>query len=173
MGKRSNFKRMPRDLYRTFDPRALAALAPHLAPGTEFVEPCAGAFDLAAQLIAAGHWCMDASDIKPLTPGIRRANALKMKPQPYAIITNPPWTRKLLHEMILHFITVAPEAWLLFDASWFHTDQAIGYLRYCSDVVTVGRLLWIPGTTMRGKDDVAWYRFSRDATGEIRAWPKR
>lgn len=174
VGKRSKFKRMPRDLYRTFDPRALDALGPHLAPGTEFVEPCAGAFDLAAQLIAAGHWCVDASDIHPLTPGIRKADALQLQPTPFPIITNPPWSRKILHAMIAHFVTVAPEAWLLFDASWFHTDQARPYLVHCTDVVTVGRLLWIPGTTMRGKDDCAWYRFTpqRSSNG-ITAWPKR
>lgn len=173
MAKRSNFKRLPRDLYCTIDMRAGDALAPHLAAGTKFIEPCAGAWDLAAQLVAHGHICMDASDMKPLTDGVRKADALKLQPQPYAVITNPPWTRKVMHPMILRFLTSAPEAWLLFDANWFHTDQAIPYLRYCTDVVTIGRLLWIPGTTTRGKDDAAWYRFTRDATGEIRAWPKQ
>jgi hypothetical protein len=153
---------MPRDLYRTFDPRALVALAPHLQPGTEFVEPCAGAYDLAAQLVAAGHWCMDASDIKPLSPGIRKADALKLKTQPYSIITNPPWSRKLLHEMILHFITAAPEVWLLFDADWIHTQQAMQFLPYLRKVVSIGRLRWIPGTKMDGKDNCCFYLFDNN-----------
>lgn len=163
---------MPRDLYRTVDDRAGNALAPHLAADTQFIEPCAGAFDLAAQLIAHGHICMDASDVVPLAPGIRKADALKMKRQPHLIITNPPWKRELLHAMILHFIDVAPACWLLFDSNWFHTDQARPYLQHCTDYATAGRMLWIPGTGVRSKDDASWYRFSLDATGEIRAWPK-
>jgi hypothetical protein len=164
---------MSRDLYRTIDPRAVSALAPFLAAETEFIEPCAGAFDLGAQLVAAGHWCMDASDIKPLMTGIRTADALELQPQGHTIITNPPWSRPLLHKLIMHFMHCAPEAWLLFDADWFHTDQARPYLAHCTDFVSIGRLLWIPETKMRGKDNAAWYRFSAQATGEIRAWPKR
>lgn len=173
IGRRSNFKRMPRDLYRTFDPRAVAALLPHLAPETEFIEPCAGAYDLAAQLIAAGHICMAASDIHPLTAGIDQADALSITAQRFAIITNPPWSRPLLHQMILHFVTIAPEVWLLLDATWFHTEQAKALLKHCTDVVTIGRMNWVPGTTMRSKDDSCWYRFTRAESEWVRAWPKR
>jgi hypothetical protein len=173
LGKRSNFKRFPRDLYRTIDPRAGNALAPHLAPDTKFVEPCAGAWDLAAQLVALGHFCAASSDIKPLVPGIAKSNALKLKPQPHIIITNPPWRRDLLHKMIAHFITIAPACWLLFDADWFHTRQAVPFMPYLTDYVAVGRLLWIPGTTTRGKDNAAWYRFQAEPTEGVRAWPLR
>lgn len=172
MGKRSKFKRIPRDLYRTFDPRAGAAIAPHLAPGTQFIEPCAGAWDLAAQLVAMGHVCMADSDIKPLTPGTPKINALKLKPQPFPIITNPPWSRPLLHKMIEHFTSIAPHCWLLFDADWFHTNQAVPFMPWLTDYVAIGRLVWIPGTTTRGKDNAAWYRFERDHDrGGITAWP--
>ncbi len=55
MAKRSDgdFERIPNDLYRTWDPRAVRALLPHLAPRTRFVEPCAGAGDLIDQLVNA------------------------------------------------------------------------------------------------------------------------
>jgi len=172
LGKRSNFKRIPRDLYRTIDPRAGDALARLLEPETRFIEPCAGHYDLAAQLIAHGHTCMDASDIKA-TPGVRRADALKLKPQPHQIITNPPWRRDLLHAMIMHFMQIAPAAWLLFDADWFHTAQAKPYLAYCTDYAAIGRLLWIPDTTMRGKDNAAWYRFTPHGSNRITAWPQQ
>lgn len=173
MAKRSNFKRFPRDLYRTIDPRAGDALAPHLHPETPFIEPCAGAFDLAAQLIAHGHICMAATDLKPLVPGVTKANALKLKPQPYQIITNPPWRRDWLHPMINHFTSIAPAVWLLFDADWFHTKQAIPFMHMLTDYVAVGRLLWIPGTTTRGKDNAAWYRFTAQGSNGITAWPQR
>lgn len=177
IGKRENksirmFPRLERDFYPTIDPRAYRALAPHLLPETSFIEPCAGAFDLAAQLIAAGHTCESATDIAPQVPYVGEADALKISAQPHAIITNPPWSRPLLHQMIEHFISIAPYTWLLLDADWFHTNQARPLLRHCTDYVAVGRLLWIPGTSTRGKDNAAWYRFEQGGNGRgIRAWP--
>lgn len=168
MGKRTKhgkFKRVDRDFYRTVDIRAGNALAPHLAADTQFIEPCAGAFDLAAQLIAHGHICMAATDLAPQSPGISQADAFLLQPQPHLIITNPPWRRDLLHALILHFIAVAPACWLLFDADWLHTDQAIPFMVHCTDYVPVGRLLWIPGTTTRAKDNASWYRFEANRGG--------
>lgn len=151
----------------------MRALGPLLAPETEFIEPCAGAFDLAALLIAAGHWCMDASDIEPMAPGIRKANALKLKPQPYPIITNTPWARPIMHQMIEHFVTVAPAVYLLIDADWFHTQQAIPLLNaHCTDYLAIGRLHWERDKPISGKDNAAWYRFQQGGNGKgIKAWP--
>jgi len=172
LGKRSSFERKPRDYYPTIDPRAVRALAPFLAAETQFIEPCAGAFDLAALLIAAGHLCMDAMDIEPAAPGIRQGDALQLQSQPYSIITNTPWRRDLLHPMIEHFVTAAPEAWLLIDANWFHTLQAAPLLQHCTDYVSIGRLHWERDRPISGKDDAAWYRFELGGNGKgIRAWP--
>ena len=77
-----------------------------------------------------------------------------------AIITNPPWTREIMHPMIDRFRYLAP-TWLLFDADWMHTKQAAPYMPYCSDIVSVGRLKWISGSKHVGKDNAAWYRFDR------------
>lgn len=52
--------------------------------------------------------------------------------------------------------------WLLFDADWVHTRQAIPYLPRLKKIVSVGRLIWIPGTKMTGKDNCAWHLFERD-----------
>ena len=38
----------------------------------------------------------------------------------------------------------------------------------CSDILPIGRQIWIPGTTMHGKDNAAWYRFdARHGAGPI------
>jgi hypothetical protein len=75
-----------------------------------------------------------------------------------AIITNPPWSRPILHKMILHFQRLKP-TWLLFDSDWAYNRMAAPYLDTCSDIVAVGRLKWIEGTTHSGKDNCSWYRF--------------
>ena len=75
-----------------------------------------------------------------------------------AIITNPPWTRAVLHPMIMHFQQFHP-TWLLFDSDWAYNKQAKPYLEHCSDIVAVGRLRWIASSKMSGKDNCSWYRF--------------
>ena len=75
------------------------------------------------------------------------------------VITNPPWDRKILHETIEHFSNMKP-TWLLFDSNWMFTKQSEKYInRYCLKIITVGRMIWIPGTKISGKDDVCWYLF--------------
>jgi len=49
--------------------------------------------------------------------------------------------------------------WLLFDADWAHTKQAIPYLEMCLKIVAVGRVKWIEGSEGPGKDNAAWYLF--------------
>lgn len=159
MGKRSSFTPRAADKYYTWDPRAVRALLPHLSPGTRFAEPCAGAGHLVAQLTDAGHVCAHMSD---LDDGV---DALTL-PRVGLVITNPPWTRALLHPMIEHWVTDG--CWLLFDADWLHTRQSAPYLPMLTDVVSVGRLRWIEGSTMDGKDNCCWYRFATDGDGSTR-----
>ena len=175
MGKRSDFDRIDRDLYRTFDPRAGKAIAPHLESETRFVEPCAGQGDLILQLQALGHICVAACDIEPLAPGIQRGDALKLVrlPRPAELfITNPPWKRPLLHAIIRHLTKLGP-LWALFDADWAFTEQAEPFLDMCVKIVSAGRLLWIPGTTQDGKDNCAWYLFDRAHSGGPRFYGGR
>lgn len=82
-------------------------------------------------------------------------------------ITNPPWTRTILHPLIDHLSNIAP-TWLLFDADWMHTVQAKTYLKRCVKIVSVGRVKWIAGSKHTGLDNAAWYLFSRWAMGEPR-----
>lgn len=165
MGKRSEFERVEKDFYRTIDKRAVQALLPHLEYGSSFVEPCAGAGDLFTSLEKNGMSCLMASDIEPNHPDVFKRDALYddvFDNSADYIITNPPWSRPILHAMIERFHKIRP-TWLLFDSDWAHTKQSKPYMKYCTDIVSVGRLIWIPGTTTSGKDNCAWYRFSLDA----------
>lgn len=162
MGKRSDFDRVEKDFYRTIDPRAVEALAPFLSPKTKFAEPCYGQGDLADWLETEGHRMEYYSDLVPMYKNVVHKDALTLTYDDIHecdyIITNPPWSRPILHKMIDHFRKLKP-TWLLFDADWMHTRQSSEYIKYCSDIVSVGRLVWIPGTKTQGKDNCAWYKF--------------
>lgn len=154
MGKRSDFPRIAKDAYQTIDSRAVLRLLPHIRGVETFAEPCAGDGLLIRDLERCGLYCTYRGDI------VTGQDALETDDygNPDAIISNPPWSRPILHAMILHFQKIAP-TWLLFDADWKETKQAAPFLPQCSHVVAVGRLIWIPGTNMSGKDNVSWYRF--------------
>lgn len=158
MGKRSNFERVERDFYPT-PYEAVVPLLSHMKPFVRYVEPCAGDGALIKHLRM--HECVWASDIEPRYKGIHKVDALdivQVSGEYDYIITNPPWNRKILHPMITHFRQLKP-TWLLFDADWMHTKQASEHLKYCSKIVSVGRVKWIPDSKMTGKDNCAWYKF--------------
>ncbi len=157
MGKRSSFPRRKADAYQTTDPRAVKALMPFLFGVNTFAEPCCGEGKMVEQLEAFGLSCCHATDICYGT------DALDMKyfGFPDAIITNPPWSRHILHPMIMHFMHSVTQVWLLFDSDWAHTVQAAPYLNHCSHIVAVGRMRWIENTKHSSKDNVSWYRFAR------------
>ena len=167
MGKRSNFERIERDFYPT-PLEAVRPLVPHLLPGPiDYIEPCAGDGALIKHLrqLLPGHIaCYWASDLDPRGPDIEKMDALnpnRVLPSVHYVITNPPWDRKLLHRMIREFIKWAP-TWLLFDADWMHTAQAIPYLEHCRKVVSIGRVKWFPGSDSTGKENCCWYLFTKE-----------
>ena len=161
MGKRSDFKRKPRDFYPTpID--AVYPLLEHLEENFLFAEPCAGDGTLINHLETKGV-CMWASDIEPQAEGIYKdsfenVGKDKLLESEY-IITNPPWDRKILHPMIEHFSKLKP-TWLLFDADWAHTKQSASYMKKCAKIVSVGRIKWFGNMT--GKDNCAWYLFYKN-----------
>lgn len=166
MGKRSfgQFERKPRDFYPT-PAVAVQPLLRFLPPATRFAEPCAGDGALIRALEAAGHVCVDAADIAPRGPGIRQQDAMDFICDEAALyITNPPWSRDILHPLIAHLSAHRP-TWLLIDANWLFTKQAARLLPICSKIVTIGRVKWIPGTKMTGKDDAIWANFDARLDG--------
>lgn len=163
MGKRSSFARRKNDAYDTWDARALPPLLPFLQPGTRFIEPCAGNGTLLDQLEAAGHVCVGAYDIEPRRWDIEVADACTVRLPPGAVsITNPPWTRAIMHPMLANLADQGP-TWALFDAAWAFTRQAGPLLGSCHAIVVVGRLQWEPGTDHDSQDDCAWYLFGPNA----------
>lgn len=172
MGKRSNFERVERDFYPT-PPEAVAPLLAHLAPGTIFMEPCAGDGALVRALEAAGHACVAAIDIEPQAPNVSRADALRDPlPDVPMFITNPPWAREVLHPLIVRLSDAAP-TWLLFDADWMHTVQAAPFKPRLREIVSVGRVKWIADSDSTGKDNCAWYLFDAPADDAIASFHLR
>ena len=162
MGKRSSFERIPRDFYPT-PHAAVPPLIPHLRGVRTFAEPCCGDGALVRHLESFGLRCVYAGDIATGQDAL----ALDTYGEADAIITNPPYTRELMHTLIAHFQRIPP-TWLLLDTDWASTKQAAPFMPSCSDIVSVGRLRWIEGTTMSGKQNFAWYRFdARHSAGPI------
>jgi hypothetical protein len=159
MGKRSSFERVERDYYPTPYPAVVPLLA-HLAPETEFIEPCAGGGALIEHLRRHGHKCIRAYDIKPLRDGIAIGDARWLPAHGFMRITNPPWDRKTLHPIIEHMSAFGP-TWLLFDADWMHTRQSAPYMRWLHKIVSVGRVKWIEDSPFTGKDNCCWYLFDQ------------
>ncbi len=166
MGKRSDFARRPMDAYQT-PYAAVPALIPYLRGITYFAEPCAGEGKLVRHLESFGLRCEYEADIQLGYDALKATRFGIID----AIITNPPWTRTILHPMIKHFQSIAP-TWLLFDADWPHTKQAIPYLDQCSHIVAVGRLKWVEDSNTTGKDNACWYRFHSQHVGGPRFYPQ-
>ena len=165
LGKRSNFARVERDFYSSPESVVLPLL-PHLPHGTMFIEPCAGDGRLIRHLEKHGMSCVWAGDIEPQAEGIQKHDALsdtgyapwQSEDSADMVITNSPWDRKILHPIIDIYRRWRP-TWLLFDADWAHTKQAAPFLPYCRKIVSVGRVKWIEGSKMTGKDNCAWHCF--------------
>ncbi len=164
--------RAPRSFYPT-PAKALVPTFVRLArqDGTLFSEPCVGDGDLARHLVAREFTCAQLSDIKYGIDAfsLRRIDLSGAD----MVITNPPWEVELAHPMIWHFVQMELPVWFLMDADWMHTVQAAPYMAYCTDVVSVGRLRWIPGSKHTGFDNAAWYRFHhRGNTRTARFWTR-
>lgn len=163
MGKRSEFTRRKHDQYFTPE-KPVLDLVPHLPQETfTFVEPCAGDGRLVCHLEKNSRGvCVDAYDIDPQPGGfyVRPGDAFGLvNSQVDFFITNPPWTRRILHPLIIHLSDQRP-TWLLFDGDWLFTQQAKPYLPRLKKVVVVGRVSWMENG-VSGKDNAAWYLFDR------------
>jgi hypothetical protein len=94
-------------------------LIPHLHGTRTFAEPCAGDRALVRHLESFDLRCVWQGDIRTGQDAL----AFDSYGAPDAIITNPPYTRELMHRQIAHFQRIAP-AWLLMESDWAQTKQA-------------------------------------------------
>ncbi len=162
MSKRSDFPRRKHDAYAT-PYAAVPSLLPHLPALTLYCEPCVGDGALVGHLGKHMHACVASYDIQQGIDALT-LNVSDMRGAE-AIITNPPWTRELLHPMIEHFVTLVPDVWLLFDGDWLFTKQAAPYIDcYLTDIIPTPRLKWIPDSKHTAKDNTSWYRFTADGS---------
>lgn len=161
MGKRSNFVKIQNDKYYTpYD--AFVPVLPFLV-GKEFIEPCAGDGRLIHHLEKHGFKCVYACDIEPDgDTRIQKQDVLffgvPLPPCDF-IITNPPWEREALHQMIEKFRNHAP-TWLLFQSDWHDTKQCKTFMRFCSAIVPVGRISWMENG-VSGMENCSWYLFDK------------
>jgi hypothetical protein len=131
-----------------------ATVIPHLRGVRTFAEPCCGDGSLVRHLESHGLCCVYAGDISTGQDAL----GLQHYGDADAIITNPPYKRPLMHALIEHFVRVLP-TWLLLETDWASTKQAAPFMPSCTDIVSIGRLRWIEGTKMTGKQNFAWYSF--------------
>jgi hypothetical protein len=170
MGKRDpdKFEKKPRDAYFTIDPAAVEALVPHLQPNRFFIEPCAGAGDLAISVASHGLHCAAMYDVEPQGEGVLQRNCLNLgeKESCFAdyFITNPPFTWKVLQPIMDHLIILLP-TWLLLPADYMHNVRMRPYMKQCEKVVSIGRLYW-EENKVKGVDNYCWYHFNRDHEGK-------
>jgi hypothetical protein len=155
MGKRSDFPRIERDSYST-PLAAVLPLLPQLPPKTRFVEPCCGGAALIGHLVGAGHICVGRYDLPEHDACVTRY----FVPKGAIFISNPPWSRPVMHRIIANLSDQAL-AWLLIDWDWLATLQAAPYLDRLRQVVIIGRVKWIEGSEFTGKDSCCWCLFGR------------
>ncbi|WNL50624.1 DNA methyltransferase [Ruegeria phage RpAliso] len=172
MGKRSDFERVERDYYQT-PQAAVVPLIPFLpAERFSFIEPCAGDGRLirhVRELTDRRAQCHMATDIQPDADWVSQKDALDMTPEDVSgidmVITNPPWDRRkatgmILHRLIQHFaVDLELPTWFLFDSDWVQTVQARQFMPNLLATVSIGRVKWIEGSKMTGKDNCQWHLF--------------
>lgn len=160
MSKRTNYPRIDKDAYMTTDSRAVTPLFSYLSKtlgkNVFYYEPCVGDGSL-VKLLSSEFECVGQSDLE------KDAQTTQYETNADFFITNPPWSRDLLHPIIENLRNQLP-TWLLFDADWMHTQQAIPYIKYCKTIVSVGRLKWFVGTKHDPMDNCAWYLFDKEET---------
>lgn len=149
MGRRSNYDKIPRDLYETIDPKAIPKnLITHLK-GKTFWEPCVGSGKLVEQLEGIGAKCLGGSDIEPLIDWGVRKDGLSLTEDDLSgidlLVSNPPYTKEVLLPLIEHWSSLRP-TWLLLPATFMHVKYAQPYMEKCSNVVSIGRLYFFKNT---------------------------
>lgn len=175
MGKQSDFERNSRDFYPTPMKGALPLIRMMERQYSsdnpiKFIEPFAGDGALTDHLTTSPVLeCVYEADIEPQHSRINQHD-YKDVPNEFCatadyFISNPPWINsvasgRLLFTLINNLSTKRP-TWLLLDGGFAFNLSSGDYMRYCSEVIPVGRLKWIPDSKYSGKEDCAWFLFDK------------
>lgn len=167
MGKRSNFDKIERDFYPTPE-KAVRPLLHFIEQGATYVEPCAGRGDLIQHLDSRGYRCTFRSDIKGVPElSIAELDANKLVAEHCEgadfIITNPPWSKDVLVPLANHLRSLRPTL-LLLNADVMHNKYMSKLMEHCAAIVSVGRVKWIPDSPHTGKENCAWFLFTKEAS---------
>jgi hypothetical protein len=166
------YEKVPKDRYIT--PRTgVERLAEYFdLEGVTYVEPCFANGNLSRWLSEFGAREIYRSGLEPEVENVDLCDVLSDGQQRWAefgkkadcILTNPPWSRNLLHPMIELFSDVAPTL-LLFDANWINTKQARPFQDRLVAVFPAGRHRWFAGQEgdkgLAPKEDTSWYLFDK------------
>ena len=161
MGKRTKqeFVKRDRDFYATVDPDAVKPLIPFIR-GLRIAEPCAGNGDLSI-LLEPDVKVVWESDLDPQNKHILQKNAIFLHKGDLlgcdVIVTNPPFTWKLLQPLLEYLPTLLP-TWLLLPADVAYNKRMGPYMKSCRSIVSVGRLYWVDNK-VKGVDNYAWFEF--------------
>lgn len=172
MSKRSDFPKVPKDFYATVDPKAIPPKFIECIRGKTYAEPCYGDGDLEDLLVdvAICNWRSDVRetvgsskviDAMDITGGMFERMGIDL------IVTNPPFSRKVLLPLIDHFINLKP-TWLLLPAGFMNNIYFGPYMRKCTKVISIGRVCWYPqeGKRVASTDDFCWYYWPKGAKEE-------
>jgi hypothetical protein len=155
MGKRSSFEPRKGDFYPT-PIEAARPLAPWLNGVRTFAEPCCGDGRLVRHLESFGLACTYSGDIATGQDALARTDY----GAPDRIITNPPFTRACLHQLLPHFLGIAP-AWLLLEMGFATNACDAPFLAACTDVIPIGRVRWFEGSKHMSCENFGWFQFQQ------------
>jgi hypothetical protein len=163
MGKRSDFERVGKDFYPTIDPTCLTPFFRSIMSDVNYAEPCYGGGDLEKLMWFAN--CVYKSDIENRYVGAIEKDALDLTEEDLSaaevIVTNPPYSRKILLPLIEHF-TSLKETWLLLPADILHNQYFADYVNSARLILSVGRLYW-QENRIKGKDNYCWIQWTKGA----------
>ena len=153
-------------MYRT-PFKAVPPLIPYLRRDgvRTFAERCCGEGDLIRHVEFFGFTCVSRGDIatgqdalKLTVADLNNADAI-ITNLPFKYPDDPLHSRRLMHDLIRHFLDIRIPSWLLQPHDWLTNQNAAPFLPYCSDIVAIGRVRWFPGTSNDGMDNSVWCRF--------------
>lgn len=173
MGKYSTMDRVERDYYPT-PLKAVIPLAPFMR-GKSFIEPCAGDGRLAEHIfkLQPDSTLVGAYDIEPqkesvLGVPIKQRDIVndpieEVYDDVDLFVTNPPYLNNKqsgyqLNKIILQLSSILP-TWLLLNGNYVFNKKSAECMRFCTDVLPIGRVKWIEDSAMSGKEDSIWALF--------------